>query len=380
MNFTKQQILALCLFFSVTACGMDPATGTSDSSGTTSSGSSSLTSDESDTEAAYTSAVEALMANSGSSSSSDSFGSSASLTASSSYLAVGAASGAPRPDCDDPLTVDQSFSCDNSDGSIERSVEFTDCVMSNDFRTVTLNGSLTNSVENGGDGLCTADDTFKFANMVMGRDGEDEVHYDAVHHHETGSDGMVYSFTNARGNEVSVTEDSTHTITYTDAVDEDEDGDAEGVMATIEREVHVVHSIDGSTAHDVNVFTEQGNFTSTSEEGTATDISITLPVHELALDEDGRVTTRTIASGNLVVDHNLAQIRMVFGVGEEGLTFEDGTCGPVSGTMNVTGYLINDDDTIGDAIGTGSVTFADGEVESAEFDGAELNLRPRPCI
>lgn len=377
MNFTKKQILALCFALFAAACsGLDPATGTSDGDSGTGSGSSSgsATSDESDTEAAFTSAVETLMDNSNSSSSSDSFGSASSLTTSQ-YLALGGASRLPRPECDDPLTVDQSFSCDNSDGSIERSVEFTDCVMSNDHRTVTLNGSFTNTVENGGDGLCTSDDALNFANMVMGRDD-----LPAVHHHETGSDGMTYSFTNARGHEVSVVRDSTHTHTYTDAVDEDEDGDAENVTVTVERDVHVVHSIGERTAHDVNVFTQEGSFTSTSEDGTAAEVSIALPVHELTLDDDGKVATRTIASGHLVVDHNLAKVRLVFGVGEEGLTFEDGTCGPVSGTMNVTGYLINDDDTIGEVIGTGEVSFEDGEVQSAEFDGAELNLRPRPCI
>lgn len=368
---TRKTIFSLVLCASpliVAACGgADPSSFLSDTSGGTSSSSASLVSDETETEAAYTSAVETLMDSS--SSMSDTSGSAALTT--SEFLTR---SGERRPEthCDDPTSADQSFSCDNADGSVDNTVTFTDCVSSNDFRTVTVNGSFTNTVTGGGDGLCTAESSFDFANMVMGRDETA-----AVLSHETGVDGMTYAFTNARGKSVTVTEDATRTVTYTEATDADEDGAAESVTATVARDNHFVHEIDGDVVHDVEVTTMAGSFVSTSEEGTETEVAVSLPVHRLTI-EDGRVAGRTIQSGELIVDHNLAKIRIVFSATD--LVFDDTSCGPVSGTMSTSGYEINEDGSIGAVIGTGEVVFADGEVQSATFDGADLNLKPRPCI
>lgn len=381
-----------------------------DGSGSNSSASES--SDESNIEASYTSAIESLVQTTNSSNEAGSVTSSSSLTTS--YLtSVGAGGGRFR--CQDSESAEQSFSCDNSDGTLERSAVFTDCALERNGRAVTLNGSLENTIVNGGDGFCEASTSFDFSKMVMGREEGD-----AVRTHETGPEGLVYSFTNARGFDVTLTATHTHTATYTEPVDENSDGTAESVTATIAREDHFVHEIEDRTAHDVTVFTANAEYSiivttdeaedtesdTTTDDETADDdatasesadessddstdttdvtddiVTVTLPVHTLIFDEDtGELTGRTIESGNLVVDHNLAGIRIIMGVGEDGLTFDNGdTCGPVSGTLTTVGYELNDDDTLGAIIGTGEVTFEDGEVQSAAFAGEELDLQRLPC-
>lgn len=379
---------------------------------TTSTGSSSESSDESNVEAAYTSAIESLVQSTNSSNESGAVTSSSSLTTS--YL-TSARVGGERFRCQDSASTEQSFSCNNSDGTLEHSATFTDCALERDGRNVILNGSLEHTIINGGDGFCEASTSFDFSKMVMGREEGD-----AVRTRETGPEGLVYSFTNARGFDVTLTATHTHIATYTVPVDENDDGTAESVTATIEREDHFVHEIEDRTAHDVTVFTANAEYsivddtedaetdtdddsdetedeagddatTSESEDETSDDstdmddsdevVTVTLPVHTLIFDENtGELSGRTIESGNLVVDHNLAGIRIIMGVGEEGLTFDNGdTCGPVSGTLTAVGYELNDDDTLGAIIGTGEVTFEDGEVQIAEFDGEELNLQRLPC-
>lgn len=374
--------------------------------GASETSSASESSDETQVEAAYTSAIESLVQSTNSSNESVSADSSASLTTS--YLSSRFGSGRFR--CADSESAEQSFSCNNADGTLEHSVVFTDCALERGGLAVTLNGSLEHAIENGGDGFCEASASFDFSKMVMGREDGD-----AVRNRETGPEGLVYSFTNARDFEVTLTATHTHTATYTEPVDENDDGTAESVTATIEREDHFVHEIAGQTAHDVTVFTANAEYSivatddeesdtddtsddaneeesedetsedgdlseSTSDDETST-VTVTLPVHTLLFDEDtGELTGRTIESGNLVVDHNLASIRIIMGVGEDGLTFDNGdTCGPVSGTLTTIGYELNDDGTLGDIIGTGEVTFEDGEVQSAEFAGEELELKRLPC-
>lgn len=365
-------ITALPLAFA--ACGALGLGGSgSDTSG---SANTSDSSDESDVEAAFDGAVEALV-DSTTSSSSDVSDAVATLTTDSGTSFV-TRTGYLRAHfrCESSSQVDQIFDCDNDAGTMTREVTFNDCEIENSYRDADVNGSFTNSIRNGGAGMCNEDDeTVDFSRVVMGRDG-----VNAVHEHASGEDGIIFNFTNARGKDVVITTTSSHTITYTDPVDADSDGAAESVSATVDRTLESVHTIDGGTAHDVTVFTTDTDFTSTSDSGEETTVAVSLPVHTLGFDEDGLLDSRTIESGNLIVDHNLADIRMVFGVGEDGLTFDDGTtCGPLSGTMTVTGYAINDDGSIGEEIGSGTITFEDGEVEDADFDGARLNLRPRPC-
>lgn len=352
--------------------------GLTDLSGKTSSVSTSsstaASSDESDAEAAYSSAVEMLVDSSNSSSAGSS-----SMGLTTSYLTTSSVSTLKHYyRCDDLNSVTESYSCDNTDGSVTRTVTFEDCELTNSYRDVVLNGTFQNTVQDGGEGLCNFGNSFDFSVMVMGRDGSD-----ATHQHTTDFDehdeGIAATFENFRGDEVTVTKTATRSVTFTDPVDEDEDGAAESVIGTVDRDAHFVHTIDDEITHDVTVLTTDDDFVSYSEDGTASTIEVSMPVHEITFDEDGTYEGRTITSGNLIVDHNLAGIRLVFGVGDEALAFERGTCGPVSGDMTVIGYAINDDGTIGEAVGSGEINFADGDVKSASFDGTALNIRPRPC-
>lgn len=358
----------------IAACG---ALGLGGSGGTASdSSNTSDSSDESDVEAAFDGAVEALI-DSTSSSSSDVSDAVATLTTDSgtSFVTRGGYLRAHFR-CESSSQVDETFTCDDDAGTMTREVTFDDCEIENSYRDADVNGSFTNSITNGGEGMCNDDDeTVDFSRVAMGRAGQN-----AVHEHVSGEDGIIFNFTNARGKDVVITTTSSHTITYTDPVDADADGAAESVSATVDRTLESIHTIDGGTAHDVTVFTTDTDFTSTNDDGEETTVAVSLPVHTLSFDEDGLLDSRTIETGNLIVDHNLANIRMVFGVGEDGLTFDDGsTCGPLEGTMTVTGYAINDDGSIGEEIGSGTITFEDGEVVDPEFDGERLNLRPRPC-
>lgn len=329
-------------------------------------------SDETDTEASISSAIETLV-DSSSSTSAASSSVSANLTTDTSYLSA-TLRNRHRFRCDDLTSVTESFSCDNTTGIMTRTVTFEDCELSNSHRDVSLNGSFSNEVENGGDGFCNADTTIDFAKMVMGRDD-----LDAIHEHATGDDDMVYSFINKNDEDVTVTRTSNRTVNYTDPVDDDDDGSAESVTASVEKNFTFVHTIAGEEKHNMTVFTTDEDFTSTDDEGTETTVEVSLPNHTITYDENGYFTGRTINSGNLIADHNMGKIRLVFGVGADGLTFDNESCGPVDGTMTLIGYTINDDGTIGGVMGTGEVVFEDGEVQTANFDGVTLNPRPRPC-
>ena len=351
--------------------------------GDTGSDSGSAASDESDVEAAVTGAVDSLNQTVNSSSSEDSASIAALMKNGTAYSTTssGVANLRRRIHCEDEEDSSDVLTCETVDGVLTgnatRVVTFADCEVTGTYRDIELNGSFTNTIENGGDGFCDEDsNVVDFSKLVMGNDSGD-----AVHSHATGDDGMIFTFTNERGHEVTITETASDTVTYTDAVDTDEDGSADTVTATVSRTEHVEHVIGDRTAHDIDVFNTDTDFTSTDSDGDATTIEVALPVHTLTFDDDGELETRTIESGNLIVDHNLAKVRLVFGVGENGLTFNahDGSCGPVSGTMTFTGYTINDDGSIGGEIGSGTITFEDGDVDSASFDGDRLDIRPRPC-
>jgi len=341
-------------------------------------------SDESNVEASYSTAVSFLGASN--SSSSDANTSVATLTTAT--LATGGTSNVrQRFRCSETtaedgvtLTADEDFECHNSTGILTRTITFTECVVSNDQRTATLNGAFTNSVANGGEGLCNDNQTFDFGNMVMGRDDADAVHQDATHSHQTAESGLVFSFTNDGGKAVTLTQTANTTRTFTDPVDADADGIAESVNVTIERNDSFIHEIEGTEVHDLTAFTSDSDFTSTDADGLETTVELSLPVHAITIDEDGEIETNSIVSGSFVVDHNLAKIRTVVSVGADGLTFNnEGDCSPQDGSVTTTAYTINDDSTIGAQIGTGTIVFVDGEVEDSTFDGADVDVRPLPC-
>ncbi|MBI2340600.1 MAG: hypothetical protein HYU99_09600 [Deltaproteobacteria bacterium] len=259
---------------------------------------------------------------------------------------------------------------------MDRVVTFDGCDLEYSPRDAVLNGGFTNTIENGGDGLCEASDTIDFAHMVMGRDG-----LDAVHTHQIDEDaGMVFTWGNSIGDHT-VTVNGLHTETFSGAVDGDNDGAAESVTVTLEKSISRVHEIDGEVENEVTVFTSDDDFEAEDSDGNPITVEVSLPVHEVTIDEDtGLPEGRTIVSGNLIVDNESDSLRMIFSVDDEGLSFDDGsTCGPVDGTITIVGYTIEDDGTIGAEVGTGEVVFEDGEVQSATFDGITLEPQPRPC-
>lgn len=369
------KILASAIFiFSLTNCNLF---GPLDGSG--SSTSSATISSENNEEAMLSVAIDALNSTTSDSSSE---GSSAFSTSGSTKTSLKGGVVHLRHRCEDPSSVTESFSGndDNDDedaGTATHTITFEDCELEHNDREAVLNGSFTNTFTNAGEGFLNADFTIDLAKAVMGRDGED-----AVHTHDTDDGGMVTTFTDKRDNEVTLTRTASRTETYTDPVDEDGDGSSEEVTATVEKTVTHTAEIGGETAHSTTVFTTDEEFEvftedEETEERTSETIAPQLPVHTITFDEDtGRIDSREI-SGNLIVDHNLAGLRMV--ITFEDLLHDDGTtCGPVSGSWAIEVYELDDDGNYVFA-GDGEVEFEDGDVVSASYDGIALDPQPRPC-
>jgi len=342
-------------------------------------------SDESNVEASYSTAVSFLGASN--SSASDANTSVAALTTPAA-LATGATSNVrQRYRCTNTfaadevtLAADEDFVCTDATGVLTRTVTFTECVVSNDQRTATLNGGFTNSVANGGPGFCNDTGGFDFGNMVMGRDNEEAVHLDATHSHQTAEGGMVFDFINNNEESVTLTQTADTTRTFTDPVDLDADGITESVNVTVERSDSFIHEIGGDPVHSLTAFTTGTDFTFTDADGLEATAELSLPVHAITIDEDGEIETNSIF-GDFVVDHNLAKIRTVVSTGTDGVTFDSTgeDCAPQDGSVTTTVYTINDDASIGPVLGTGTIVFVDGEVSSASYDGTQIEVRPLPC-
>jgi hypothetical protein len=340
---------------------------------------------ESNEEAMVTAAIESLTSASSSSTSAASSASS-SLTKSN-YLVADSETAAQtahlkhRFRCEDVTSVTESFSCNNSDGSMTRAVTFEDCDLTNSHKSGYLNGTFTNTIENGGDGLCASFTRIDFASMVMGRTDEDLNPLDAIHTHTIGEEGLVHTLDEV-DEDVTITTTGSRTTTFTDPLDEDKDGAAESVTATVAKEINRVTTVNGEEKHDVTVSTQETSFIPVDEEGAEQDeVALTYPIHTLTLDEDGKVDSRTVESGQMIIDRNNSSLRIIMDVGEDGLSFygvDDDECGPETGTMIITGYTLNDDGNYVEA-GTGSVVYEDGTIQTSEYEGVELNLKPKPC-
>ncbi|MBU0505424.1 MAG: hypothetical protein ABII18_11120 [bacterium] len=330
-------------------------------------------SDESNVQATVTSAVEEINS-SVSSSSSASAGTVSSLVANTSHLAY--ATLIKRFQCEDEAQSSETFSCSSAEGTLSRAVTFTDCALGNaKFPDTVLTGGFTNTVVYGGPGFCGDGNYFIFSKMVMGT-----AEGDAQHTHQTADDGMVMTFTNNKDKEVTRTRTATRSVTYTDPVDADKDGNAESVTATVDLDVEIDRTVDGVSVHDLTITHMDGTFAALDENGDAITVTVTKPVKTITIDEDTYKPTQvTIISGHKIVDHNIADIRVVFGVGDDGLTHTVGTCGPQDGTITFTAYAIEEDDTIGQQVGTGSIVYADGAVSSATYEGTSFNVYTRPC-
>ncbi|MBU1917998.1 hypothetical protein KKF63_07740, partial [bacterium] len=283
--------------------------------------------------------------------------------------------------CEDITSVSESFSCDNSDGSMTRAVTFEDCDLTNAYKSGYLNGTFTNTIENGGDGLCASFTRIDFASMVMGRTDEDLNPLNAVHTHTIGEEGLIHTLDEV-DDDVTITTTGSRTTTFTDPIDADKDGAAESVTATVVKSINRVTVVNGEEKHDVTVSTQEDSFTPVDEDGTALEeVVLTYPIHTLELNEDGKVDSRTVNSGQLIIDRNNSDLRIIMDVGEDGLSFygvDDDACGPETGTMIITGYTLNEEGNYVQA-GTGSVVYEDGTIQTSEYEGVELNLKPKPC-
>jgi len=330
--------------------------------------SSSATADDDDVADAYSGAVEALV-NSVSSTSS---------SGSALVKALGTSALRGRFQCADESSIDDGDpSCVAPDASV--TITLTDCAVTGpEGGTATVNGSFTNTFANGGSLMCNADASVDLAAAVMGTD-VDDVHTDAVHTHVIGEAGMVRTFTGPlSGLEVTVTRTGSHTATFSDPVDENADNLAESVTATMDHDMTIAGT-DGVKSRTDHVFTSDAGFTSIAEDSTETVVETSSPVHAITFDADGYLESRTIVSGNLIIDNEEASIRVVMGVGDTGL--ELGDCGPENGTATSTVYTLNSDDTVGPEVGTGEVVFVDGTVTSATFSGEDISssMRPKHC-
>ncbi len=386
MKYLTQSIKSLILLLSclalTTACGS--------LIGLDSDGNNSTLTSESNEEAMVTAAIESLNSTASSSESSSS-SSTSSLTKGSSYLAAGStdtttsyATKHYRFRCDDVTSVYETFSCDNTTGTMSREVSFEDCELDDDNRPGTLNGIFLNTIENGGDGLCAGVDSIDFASMVAGRVDEDGIQQNAVHTHQIDEESpLVFDVTKTfKGEEIDgvITVTGSRQVTFTDAIDSNKDGNINTVNGTVVKTINRITIADNEEVHNVNVLTLEDAFTPLDEDGAELDeVALTYPVHALEIDEDGMVDTRTVTSGQLVIDRNHSDLRIVLSVGEEGLTFyPQDHCGPYEGTAIITGYTLGDDGNYTE-VGSGEVVYADGIAQTSTYNGAELNLKPKPC-
>lgn len=367
MNFPKVMIhssILLILFLSFSACDAFGLYGLISSAASNSS-------DESDDEVAFLSLVEEV-SNTVNSNASDTSLSSSSTN--SSDLVMGTRYLRPRFYCTD---AEEIFSCDNDTGNVTRTVDFSDCEIERAFFTIQLDGSITNTITNGGDGLCNADgETINFGNMVMGRDDQN-----AVFENNT-SPSLTHTVTGHQEYELDVT--ASHMITYSSPIDENEDGVAESVTATIEKEVERLRYKDNDLKHDVVVFTSEDGFT--LEDGTF--VATSLPVHTITI-SDNFVTGRLIQEGSdLIVDHKNFNVdsgkdgfRMLFTVQSGGLEFVNNQCGPYNGTVSFSQYTLHSDGTLEEATHTGTMTFSEGTLTIERDDGTTYEIEPRPdCV
>ena len=163
-------------------------------------------------------------------------------------------------------------------------------------------------------------------------------------------------------------------------MESNKDGNINTVNGTVVKTINRITIADNEEVHNVNVLTLEDAFTPLDEDGAELDeVALTYPVHALEIDEDGMVDTRTVTSGQLVIDRNHSDLRIVLSVGEEGLTFyPQDHCGPYEGTAIITGYTLGDDGNYTE-VGSGEVVYADGIAQTSTYNGAELNLKPKPC-
>lgn len=284
-----------------------------------------------------------------------------------------------RHHCDDATSYDEDFSCDNTAHTMSRTVTYTDCEVSEGNRDYIVNGSFVVDVANAGDGFCNAH-TIDLANLVMGVEDAEDGHLNAVHEFGTGSDGLVKTFTNALDKNVTDYITAERTDTFTDPVDTNGDDLADEVTVTIVKTIHREREIDGTLTYEMDITASSTSFTAEDEDGNAITVTVTEPVHRITFDEDGAIESRIIQSGNLVVDHPTAGMRVVFSVGANGLTFDDEHCGPTDGALSLIAYELGDDGVVGQQIGEGTVTYEDGDVETAEYDGSVIYPEPRTCL
>lgn len=330
--------------------------------------------DETEVESAFTAAVDTINANSDSSSLDD-----ASAADSSTGYAAATASSATRTlfHCEDPTTVTSTFECDaDTNMTALRTVTFAGCVVSNSyFSDMTITGSFNNSWQHISGGC--GDDHVDLPEAIFG------AHESNTAMTHTGE--IVRSFTTHNGLEATIMAETSRTVGFYDAIDANDDDLAEAVDLTVSQNATITRNVGDVELVEQVSTPGAGSFEAVDTDGNPLTVETVDSLHSLTFDADTHlITTRTINTGNLRIDHydatgELAFV-LLFGVGEDGLTFDltTETCGPENGTMTVQRFLNVDDVLTQDDDGTGSITYVDG-VATATFAGEELNIRPRPC-
>lgn len=314
-------------------------------------------SDQTDVEAAYTAAVEAL-------------------TDSTSSTDADTTNLVSRFQCANPSTqVTEDCTCDDDVGTQSCVITFEDCELSSTILgTVYLNGSFTREINNMQEGACDESDpgVIDLKIALQGRDGEKMSATYTV-------DELVRTH-DARFSEREITatlSPATRMVIY-EVVASRDDGSPEEVLATINRHWTLLTTDQNDTElhHlEIDVSTESLSIT----EG---NIEVSEATHRLFIDEDGMIEKRTIESGNLVARHYLAGKAFIFGVGDEGLTFDLSTaCRIDEGTLTVQAYTMDDDGNLLELYATGTLTF-DGSTVDADFDGDDIsdNVYERGCF
>lgn len=369
-NLNLLTVSLVSLFVGTLACGQ---LGLRDDSSDGDSSESSV-SDQSEVEAASTAVIEALTDSTGSA---DAEASHLDSLSASALVSSAILSPRKRFQCADPATqVTETCTCDDELGEQTCDVVFEDCqLLSRHLGTVLLNGSFTRVISHMGEGACDDSDEsiIDLKVALQGREGENMSATYTV-------DKLVRTYDALLSDReiTSTLSPANRTVVYkVEAIYDD--GSPQEVLATVNRHwTYVTTDEDNDTLHDLEIDVSTESLSTTSGDV----VNVSEATHRLILDEDGLLEKRTIESGNLVARHYLGNKAFVFGVGDEGLTFDLSTaCRIDEGTLTLSAYTMDNDGTLVAPYATGTLTF-DGSTIEVDFDGDDISNKvyDRGCL
>jgi len=281
-----------------------------------------------------------------------------------------------RSYCSESSALSENSSpCNSSNNSMSRTVSFADCQVGTAESPAEVNGSFTASILNGGSGTCTSSTQVSFANMVTGSG--------ASYSYNISEGALELTFTNGNTAAEELSVSGTLTESYHNSNDSNNDGMADSASSSLVLSLSYERRIQNSLIHQFSAFTSAESFSAQNASAGTITVAPTLPVFALSMSSStGRINTRNMISGHLIVDDLQQNIRVVFAVNtESGLVFNEGSsCGPVSGRLDFTAYQIGSDGSIGLTVATGRVVFEDGAIFRALYNGASISPDPRPCF